>query len=73
MTDRINALVVTLDHDIREDDVEAVVQAIRMIKCVLRVDTNVSNIDTHVAYERARLHMHEVLRKALMGAGPPEM
>lgn len=36
MTDRIRTLTVTLDSDMRDDDVEVVANAIRMIK---RVDT----------------------------------
>ena len=47
MTDRIHALTVTLDADVREDDVEPIVNAIRQIRHVLSVDQHVSDISQH--------------------------
>ena len=38
MTDRINAFVVILDRDIRDDDVEAITNALRMVKHVASVE-----------------------------------
>lgn len=38
MTDRIRHLTVTLDKDIREDDVQSIVVAISMVKHVHRVE-----------------------------------
>lgn len=35
MTDRLKGFIVTLTTDIREDDAESIVQAIKMIKGVL--------------------------------------
>jgi hypothetical protein len=43
MTDRINVLTVTLTHDIREDDIEPLVNAIGQLRGVLRVDKHVAN------------------------------
>lgn len=37
MTDRIRILTVTLDRDMRDDDVETIKQAIGMVKCVADV------------------------------------
>jgi len=37
MTDRLKGLTVAFDRDIREDDAEAIVSAIKMIKGVLDV------------------------------------
>ncbi len=37
MTDRHRTLTVVLDRDMRSDDVEAVVDAIKMMRCVSRV------------------------------------
>lgn len=54
MTDRINALVVILEKDVRTDDVESAVNAIRMIKGVLDVKKNVADIADAVAYGRAK-------------------
>ncbi len=57
MTDRINALTVVLENDIRSDDVELLMTAINMIKGVLRVDKNVTDINSYVANERARMEL----------------
>lgn len=65
MTDRINALTVVLDKDIRADDVEYLKQAISMIRGVLRVDQHVSDISSHIAYARARADLQERLFEAL--------
>lgn len=65
MTQRINALTVVLEKDIREDDIELITNAIRMIKYVLSVDTNVSDINSHIAYQRARYDIQDKLVEAL--------
>lgn len=54
MTDRVHALVVVLDHDIRDDDVEPIIQAIKMIRCVADVQTKVANFETYTARARVR-------------------
>jgi hypothetical protein len=54
MTDRINAFVVVLDKDIREDDAEALVNAMIMLKGVISVKGNVVDITDHIALTRAR-------------------
>ena len=68
MTDRINWLVVTLGNDYRDDDdddVEAIVDAIMMVKGVIAVHKNVSRIEDHVAYVRARSDLQRLLRDVL--------
>ena len=54
MTDRIHSITVVLGKDIRIDDAEQIISAIGMIKGVIKVTPNVSDIGDHVAYERAR-------------------
>lgn len=54
MTDRYNALVVTLERDIRDDDAEHIIQAIQMIKGVLSAEGNVADMSSHVAESRVR-------------------
>ncbi len=54
MTDRINALIVVLDHDYRDDDVQVIVQAIRMIRGVSNVQANVADFDDLIAQDRAK-------------------
>ena len=41
MTDRYNFLVVVLEENIRDDDAETILNAIRMVKGVLSVEGNV--------------------------------
>lgn len=54
MTDRYNALTVVLEKDMREDDAQALLSAIRQLRGVLSVDGNVSDMNSHIAYARAR-------------------
>lgn len=61
MTDRYNAVVVVFDRDIREDDAEAIINAIRMIKGVITVTPNVADIDGHVAAMRVKRELSEKL------------
>jgi len=52
MTDRIKGLVITLDHDYRTDDVDAIVNAIMMVKGVVSVSKSVTDIDDHMNRSR---------------------
>lgn len=61
MTDRYYALTVILEKDIREDDAEPILNAIRMIKGVQDVKGNVSDVSTYIAQEKARRHFGEKL------------
>jgi hypothetical protein len=54
MTDRYNALIVVLDKDIREDDAENIMQAIRQYKHVASVSGHVSDINSVVAEKRVK-------------------
>lgn len=60
MTDRINALTVVLTDDWREDDVQSIIEAIKLLRGVLRVSPNVADLDNYVAEERAK---HELVVK----------
>jgi hypothetical protein len=61
MTDRYVALTVTLDHEIREEDAEPILDAIRMIKGVAGVRPVVADANTHWARENAVI----ILRRKL--------
>jgi hypothetical protein len=61
MTDKYYALTVVLEKDIRKDDAEQIINAIRMIKYVLDVKGNVSNPDTWMAESRARRELGDKL------------
>ena len=65
MTDRYNALTVVLERDIRDDDADAILQAIRMIKGVLNVEGNVADMDSHVAESRVRREMGDKIWEVL--------
>ena len=60
MTDRFNSLTVVLERDIREDDAESLMEAIRHLRGVRSVAGNVGNIEEHVA--RARV-LHDVKQR----------
>ena len=57
MTDRFHSLTVVLERDMREDDAEALIDAIRMFRGVIGVDGNVTCIDSHIAEKRAKYEM----------------
>ncbi len=65
MTDRYNALTVVLDRDIREDDAEHLINAIRMLRGVLSVNPNVSDLQDHVAIMRVKRELTQKLYDAL--------
>ena len=62
MTDRYNALTVILEKDIREDDAEALLNAIRQLRGVLSVTGNVANLDNHIIEKRVKI---ELIKKLL--------
>ena len=57
MTNRYYALTVILEKDIRSDDAEPLVNAIKMIKGVLDVKPHISDPETWMAQERARMEL----------------
>ena len=61
MTDRINAFTVILDTDMRDDDAEVVLNAISMVKGVLRVEPHIADINAHVAAARIGNKVNERL------------
>lgn len=69
MTDRLNALTVILERDIRVDDAEPIIAAIKMLKGVGDVVPHVADIEFASAEWRAR---HE-LGKQLLAVVYPEM
>ena len=65
MTDRIQGLTVALDRDVRDDDVEAIVNAILMVKGVLHVKKSVVNVGDYTARVRAVADIEGKLLTAL--------
>lgn len=60
MTNRIKGLVITLDQDIREDDIKSTVSAIKMIKGVQDVEFSDASADDVI--NRSRVKM-EIIKK----------
>lgn len=65
MTDRLKGVIVTFEKDVREDDAEYILNAIRMIKGVLSVKELVSNYEQHIAEERVRHELREKIFEVL--------
>jgi len=61
MTDRHAGYVVILDQNIREDDAEFILNAIRMIKGVADVKPVVASAEQQIAEGRAHMKMREKL------------
>ena len=55
MSDKVNAIIVTLDKDYREDDIQDLTMAISLFCGVVKVSLNVSDINSHVARERVKV------------------
>lgn len=54
MTDRIHALTVVLERDIRDDDLEGLVSAIKHLRGVGSVEQHVADLIDHSARNRVR-------------------
>jgi hypothetical protein len=68
MTDRVKGYVVTLDGTYREDDAEAILNAIRMVKGVRRVEPVPSRgVDDAIVRSRVLLEIREAVCKAIDG------
>lgn len=59
MTDRHAGFVVTLAQDVREDDAEAVIAALRMVKGVVDVQPVAGDYGLHIAEVRAEERWRE--------------
>lgn len=61
MTDRHAGYIVTLSRDIREDDAEAVIAALRMVKGVVGVDPVLADPSVHIAEMRIGTEVRQKL------------
>ena len=62
MTDRFHSLTVVLEKDMRDDDAQGLMDAIRCMRGVFSVTGKVADLDSHMAEDRAR---HELGAKLL--------
>jgi hypothetical protein len=67
VTDRVNALLVTLKKDMRDDDVRPLMDAIALLHNVARVSPNISGINDRIAEDRVRLDLEEKLFAVIRG------
>jgi hypothetical protein len=65
MSDRTQCLTVVLDGTYRTDDIEQVVNAIKMIKGVADVGVNVKDPADYLAYTSVRFELEQKLWDAL--------
>ena len=65
MTDRFHSLTVALDHDMRADDAEVLMDAIRCLRWVVGVTGNVVGLDLWTAEMRVRSELRIKLFEAL--------
>jgi len=65
MTDRYYALTIALEKDIREDDCEHLINAIKMLRGVLNVTPKVVSPDTWMAEQRAYSSLQQKIYKVL--------
>lgn len=65
MTDRIKGLTIALDRDYRDDDVQAIVDAIMMIKGVQAVKKSVANHEDWINRVQIRTDIQRRLFDAL--------
>ena len=70
MSDRIHSLTVVLDENIRADDAEPIIDAIRQLRGVLSVSGNVANLSDHVARARAFVELRDKILGVLIDAKP---
>ena len=69
MTDRVEGAYIQFDHDIREDCVEGILNAVRMIKGVAACETENFVVEpaTWAARERVKAELYDVLQFVLQG------
>ena len=61
MTDRYNSLTVVLEHDIRDDDAQPLIDAIKQLKGVIEVSGNVTDMKDYSARTRLRIEYTNAL------------
>lgn len=65
MTDRFSSLTVVLEGQVREDDAQGIIDAIRHIKGVISVDGNVDDSTMWTAKMQVKHELSEKLWKVL--------
>jgi hypothetical protein len=71
VTDRHAAYVVVLEEDIRVDDAQEILTALRMVRGVAAVEPVISSFEVHVAKSRVDVSWRRALAN-LLRTGPPD-
>lgn len=61
MTDRVKGFTVALSEDMRIDDAEGLMDAIRHLTGVMSVEPLIAELGDHIAYARARRELGDKL------------
>ena len=69
MTDRIHSLTVVLEHNIRDDDIEPLIKAIKMIRWVNEVVPIVADGAAYMAESRAQTEWASMLHNFIVVCG----
>ena len=72
MTDRVKGLYVALDKDYRDDDVQALVDAIKMLRGVAAVATKVAQVDDYFNRVQIRYDIQSKLFDAISDIVTPK-
>ena len=64
MTDRVKALTVVLDADYRIDDIQVLVDAIKMMRCVADVKPDIATYEDYMHRSRVRSDIFQEVLKA---------
>ena len=65
MTDRIKGFTVTLSHDIRIDDVEPLIEAVKMLRGVAHVEPSLTTADDHMNRQMIMLELKQKLYNSI--------
>ncbi len=70
MTDRLKGVLVTFDREIRDDDAQPLLEAIKMLRGVLSVKQYICGMEDYMMYERgymdARNKVFDLLREDIV-------
>ncbi len=65
MSDRINTITVVLTENVRDDDAECILNALRMVKGVQSAKGNVADSEAYMAESRALAKVHKQVFDAI--------
>ncbi len=63
MTDRYKGFLITLDREIRDDDAEHIINALKMVKGVHSVKPYINRMEDCMMYEKAKSDIGQKLHK----------